>query len=530
LKPDSSIEYSTKNLNHTKEFQHILSIYTRLVQARGDFRYPIPALFLREEEAYVASINYSDLAITIEKKAYDVCRKFGDIGLAFLLAHELTHYYEKHAWKSDFTQELSGLDVTTNLKSIEDQVLNETQADYLGGFLAYSAGFGLFDKSSEVIDSLYAAYKRPEKLMGYPSKTDRIKMAEKSAQKVMQMAEIFDVANYMVAVGQYDSAIQLYKHLLMQYQSREIYNNIGHVAVLQALTYFNKDSLKYQYAPEIDLNFMGSRSGKSIRDSLLRLAIQYFDTAVSMDPDYAPGYLNKANAYALLQEDDKAMFYLENEAVPALKRASQKYLGTETDIYNLRGILQAKSGQKAKAMASFDVAIKAKSSAAIFNKNVLSNIPNPTKSAAPAWHFLKDSIGSTSLESYFKAPTHIPKKEVMLNSTTSLRQAGGKKDYKIYNYTTGKELKVSTVFLTMVDGFAGKTKFGIEKGSKIESLHKSYGQPETTIHTTQGRLMVYDGEKISQGKLLDDNKIIFVLDNNVEVTKWIYFSSKLINK
>jgi len=157
LKPTTNVEYTDKNLNHTKEYEHILKIYTKLVNSRGDFRYPIPALYLREEEAYVASINYNNLAITIEKKAYDVCQKFGDIGIAFLLAHELTHYYEKHAWKSDFVYELGDLEIAKNLKETNDQIMNETQADYLGGFLAYSAGFGLFDNGKALIDSLYAA-------------------------------------------------------------------------------------------------------------------------------------------------------------------------------------------------------------------------------------------------------------------------------------------------------------------------------------------------------------------------------------
>lgn len=528
LKPTTNVEYTDKNLNHTKEYEHILKIYTKLVNSRGDFRYPIPALYLREEEAYVASINYNNLAITIEKKAYDVCQKFGDIGIAFLLAHELTHYYEKHAWKSDFVYELGDLEIAKNLKETNDQIMNETQADYLGGFLAYSAGFGLFDNGKALIDSLYAAYKRPEKLQGYPSKSDRIKMAEKSGQKIAQLADIFEVANFMSAVGQYDNAFQLYKHILMQYQSRELYNNTGHAAVMNAMTYFDKDSLKYQYVSEIDLDFKGARSAAKTRDSILRQAIQYFDAAISLDPAYVPAYLNKANAYAMLNEDAKANFYLENEAVPVFKKAGKDFIKTESDIHVLRGILFDKLGKKVEAISEFDKAIAMNNSAAVYNKNVVLGITNPKSPMTKSWNCLKEPIGTMTLETYFRSPTHIPKKEVQLNNASTLRQSGGKKDFKIYNFTTGSAQKLRSVFLSTSVDYEGLAIGGIKKGSSADEIDTILGRPGAIISTTNGTLMVFEGSKNDQGKVLDENKIIFVMDEMNVVKKWIYYSSKLV--
>ncbi len=528
LIPDSTYHHNESNLNDTPEYRHLQTIYRKLVNARGDFRYPVPALYLRDEEGYVASIDYNELSIIIEKKAYEVCKPFGDTALAFLLAHELTHYYEKHAWKSDFVYNLNGLDVVQNLKDVQDQVMNETQADYLGGFLAYSAGFGLFDKGGAVIDSLYKAYKRPEKIQGYPSKTDRIKMADKSAEKIKQLAEIFNFANYMTAVGRYSSAFESYRHLLIQYQSCEIYNNAGTAAVLDALSYFNEDSLKYKYVTELDIDFKGSRSAVSAQDSILKQAIQYFDAAVSMDPDYAPGYLNKANAYALLNDVVKAKFYVENEAEPALIRSKGKYPKTESDVFVLKGILEARSGNKTKAMEYFDTASKQNNEAAIFNKNVVAGLPNPKPSGAKKYQFLNDSIGSMTLNQYFNNPTHIKSKEIGFSKNTSLRQSGGKKDYKIYNYTSGKNVKTRSVFLEMMDSFAGKTKQSIAAGSTVEQVKSAYGVPDQIISSVQGSIYLYNGSKSENGNPLDENKILIIIDDKNLVKKWLYFSTRIV--
>ncbi len=168
LPSNKEIEYKG-NLNRTKEYKRIRSIYEKLVEAKGDRRMPVPVEF-ENEVAYVASMDYRNMDISIEKQAYDVANKFGDEGIAFLLAHELTHYYEKHGWRSEYADAVSDLETGKVLSTLNDKILNEVQADVLGGFLAYSAGFGIFDKSDLLIDSLYKSYGREDKLKGIPVK------------------------------------------------------------------------------------------------------------------------------------------------------------------------------------------------------------------------------------------------------------------------------------------------------------------------------------------------------------------------
>ncbi|MBK6949034.1 MAG: hypothetical protein IPH16_14130 [Haliscomenobacter sp.] len=137
-------------------YRKALNVYNKLVQARGDFRFPVPAFLMTREENRVAGINYDQLEIVLEEKAYKVCATYGaqsDAAMAFLLGHELTHYYEKHAWRRGFAADYRDLPIGLKLDSLLDGAANETEADYLGGFLAYSAGYGLFDKGADLMQS-----------------------------------------------------------------------------------------------------------------------------------------------------------------------------------------------------------------------------------------------------------------------------------------------------------------------------------------------------------------------------------------
>ena len=94
---------STRNSSNFTGQDTVREIFQKLVEARGDFRMKKPEkIYLRDEVSRVASIDYNKLEIVIEQKAYDVCKNFGESAVAFLIGHELTHYYEKHAWRTNF--------------------------------------------------------------------------------------------------------------------------------------------------------------------------------------------------------------------------------------------------------------------------------------------------------------------------------------------------------------------------------------------------------------------------------------------
>ncbi len=344
----------------TPQYKKAVSVYNRLVQARGDSRYPVPSFALLKEVNRMAAMDYAKHEIILEEKAFEVCNSFGnqsDAAIAMLLAHELTHYYEKHGWRKGFVENNIDLDIGLRLDSLVDYAAKETEADYLGGFLVYSAGYGLFDKGPDVLAKLYQAYNMPVgRTEKYPSLSDRQSMGRRSAEKMAQLVEVFDMANLLTAIGNYTDAYAFYYYVLMVYQSREIYNNLGVTAVLDAMQYFGPAELKYRFPVELDLTSTATRNVLAApnRDSLLRQALLHFDAAISLDPHYAPAYLNKANAYALLKDYNRARFYAGVEArQTALKH---NYPKTALDADVLTGILDALESQEEKAQATLKAA------------------------------------------------------------------------------------------------------------------------------------------------------------------------------
>lgn len=78
-----------------------VSVYKKLCDAAGDFRRGLPRLIVMDRVSRIASYRSSDNTLILELKAYNICSSFGkdaDAALAFLLGHELTHFYQEHDW------------------------------------------------------------------------------------------------------------------------------------------------------------------------------------------------------------------------------------------------------------------------------------------------------------------------------------------------------------------------------------------------------------------------------------------------
>lgn len=521
LQSDNFSSRQSENLNHTEAYARCLKIYNQLVAARGDFRFPVPSLVLRREVSKVASIDYDRLEIVLEEKAYQACEPYGDAAIAFLLGHELTHYYEKHAWRRGFVSEFSDLQIAKDLSKLQDQISYETEADYLGGFLAYSAGFGLFNEGGDVIKNLYTAYQVKDPIPGYPALHDRIELSKKTNLKLKQLVELFDMANYLSAVGMHAEAREYYKYILMQYQSRELYNNLGMSCFLEALSYFKKEELVFEYALQLDMESSASRGSEdilSLRTSLLKQGIQYFDAAISMDPDYIPAYLNKANAYAILGDSVRAKFYAEQEALVLAQNKSD--FKSIADIKNLMGILKLKEGDPVKAEQLWNESIALGGVFASNNLYLLKNgkAKSSTKSIESE---PQETIQGRSLDAiaenfefdrssmvYLDGGNRYCQQFIDLDSTKSsqyffnkcTKDINGSNQYILFNKCNAS--------------YTGSSRLGIKIGSRIEDVVLKYGKPLNTIGTTTGELLVYPF-------------ILFITDRDHKVVSWINYATYL---
>lgn len=500
------------------KYHHAKSVYDRLVQAKGDFRYVIPEFVMTRDERMVAWMNYDAVQIGLEEKAYDVCKQFGeksDAAIAMLLGHELTHYYEKHAWRRSFAASFRDLDIGVKLDKVSDNVVNETQADYLGGFLSYSAGFPAFEDTPEFMAKVYEAYGFPPNIGdNYPSLPDRQALARRSGERMKRLIDVFEAANWLTAVGAYGPAIQHFIYVLQEYQSRELYNNLGVLFMMSALEEVVEAEFKFRLPLELDLSTdrAGSRVAIAAWTEKVNQAIQFFDYAISLDPDYAPAYLNKACGYALLGDTVRAQFYAETEALHRAKGNLATKTVADTEV--LLGILAAIRENPALAEDYFNKAIAKGSQIAAVNKDILLGNPIVTGTRQ---RFEKEEIDGINLRAYGENPAYDESISVALTDRLSLLQKKQPKADSDSRILMAYDARASSLdcFHIVPPDYAGATKKGITLGADAQKIVDEYGEPLRRIETPKGTLLAYDN-------------LLFNVDSEKGLEQWIIYEKVML--
>jgi tetratricopeptide (TPR) repeat protein len=525
-------------------YEKSVKVYERLVQARGDFRYLVPEFAITQDTFTVARINYLDpVRIFLSEKAFAVCEEFGDeseAAIAFLLGHELTHYYEKHAWRSEFASDNADLGIAKELDSLFIEIEKtkkdtnfqrrirrfdtishqfkevelEAQSDYLGGFLAYTAGYGSLAIGPKVIGRLYKAFGLSDEMEGYVTRDERQALSGRSAERMSDLVDVFDMANLLASIGKYDEAYQFYRTLLMEYQSREVYNNVGVTAMLQALKFFTDQELVYRYPVQMDLDLAGSRGEDEVakRNKLLVHAIQHFESAISLDLNYAPAYVNKACALALMGDTLRARFYAD---VEAKKVATGKYAKSVHEIEILLGILDALSGTnsgKARASERFSsVANLEGGGLAAYNlakleKKTLQGPPAPPD--APV-----DEEKIDEMEVYLLETPTADKKILQIGADMDFKRDSKKGPHsQLFGVGNIRMLITNPMY-------PNKTARGIGIGATRADIEKAYGTAPRSIRTPNGEILAYD----------DSRAILFILKGSTpkeqKLERWVLFKS-----
>ncbi len=527
----ANVENEGTPLTEGPEYEMASEIYRRLVEARGDRRFKEPVFTMDMGERSVAFFVGADHRIALEKKAYDICmslgKETGKNAIAALLGHELIHFYEKHQWRSGFAQTNADLTIGARLQRIAgaDRLSNETQADYLGGFLAYSAGYDVYEALPKLFDELYAKYPLKDEEMedNYPSKEDRKAMARKAMEKLNRLVEVFDMANLMTAVGRYNDARAFYKHILIDYQGREIYNNLGVLTVLQAMTYLTEKERRYRLPLELDLNFGSStRSGagdsEKIKNALLREAVVYFNNAISLDPDYAPAYLNKACAFFLLEQDDltRARFYAGVEAKQRAA-ANARFEKTAWDADVLLALIALAEGKEADARQLLETARK-KTTVADYNFRVLTGQPlkKPSKPNGPEYEVINDlEIDDirTEIRNLTRSNRDEIREEVLFEQLRFrvYENMGKLKNSRIYHCDPpfGDDSPDVYFHLTNAD-YPGEVYDGIKVGTPLSTITDQYGEPKFAYEATNGAIIGYE-------------QMLFFLDQEKRVKRWAHY-------
>jgi tetratricopeptide (TPR) repeat protein len=512
--------------------------------AKGDFRSRRPFLrFVKQNldqqgnSLGPASAYPRSGLIIMEEKGYDICTGLGRDSLnalAVFLAHELVHCYEKHDWEEHFGFEFAGQKMTTNIK--DNQIEDETQADYLGGFLAYQAGFKTFGVMSQFLEKVYAAYDlKDENLKNYPTLKERKGIADTSEIKLNALIELFEMGNFLVAIEQYDDALEYYDKVVENFQSRELYNNIGVVATLTAMSKFPVSELKYGFPVELDVRSRmnsGTRgqTDKEYREEKLLEAIEYFTKARTLDFFYPTAYLNEGCARALLGLSQKEYRDIEWEDAESLAQRATRLAGeqratssTLPDALVLRGILAALKSESAAAESFFDQALQADANHlfAKMNKAVLKGEKSDFKSNLETAFVDSDEIiGNVAFREIELGKSHL-KAALVLENNRKIRLAA--RNYpgslvlaNVSSKGVGSQATTAnTTFQITAPDFGGTSFKGVTIGDDVSSVLAKYGAPAAVLSLGEGTFLRY--------LLKDGRGLIFQTGAHQKVTRWCIY-------
>jgi hypothetical protein len=227
-----------------------------------------------------------------------------------------------------------------------------------------------------------------------------------------------------------------------------------------------------------------------------------------MDPNYAPAYLNKACALALLDDDKRAYFYADVETRSV---AVGKYAGLMKDVEVLLGILDAKS-KTAEGIDSAKkrfTAISAQKGGELAAYN-LEKLNNPAKSESLKDEIVEEEIDGSSIflmEADIEANLDPLK---VGQGLTFIRNPKKTANGQLYS---SKSADGFTKFHLTNPDYPGKTSEGLTRGATREDIlkaYKSYNESPKSIKTITGEILIYKG-------------VLFMLVDG-KLDRWVVYS------
>jgi hypothetical protein len=489
-------------------------VFEQLLQARGDLRQQVPGLTMNRRQRYVAWMDPDQVQIGLEEKAYDICASFGKDSLhalATLLAHELTHYYEKHDWSRHFALEHENLETARQLERIEEGLKQEAQADYLGGFLALSAGFRPYGIMPELLKKIYQTYHLPDQLPGYPPLHERLKMVTAAQKRLGELSLAFEVAQRLTLIGQYEAAANYQRYLLHDFQSRELHNNAAANNLLAALAHFAPTEQPFALPIEIDPNtrLNGFRNNDAQRlekrKALLKTAGQQLDMALALDAKYHPAMLNKACLFVLQGEPDEAAYWLQKGQKLCPDAAAKRPFEV------LQAICAALQGETEQATQRLSALAKGGYAPAATNLNILQKKVPPAAAAASGG--IAEQIEQFRLADFLAKPSVEQELKVGDNVFCGLQN---KKSSTVYLHYADDGAHYA-IWQETRPGYAGKTARGIALGASATEVEKAYGAASKEIVRTDGLYWVYPAQAL-YFELSPEGKVrawgVFLTGNN----------------
>lgn len=348
--PWSAFTFSKLVNNELTDRQLVQQIYQELKTVIGDKRVNWPNIDIWGIKDRVATYTAEDNQIYIDQAAIEVCRSLAgqfESALAFIIGHELTHFYQAHEWRaSGFASQY--LLETKDFNQHQD---HEKQADIYGGFIAYQAGYNVFALVPDLLEALYEAYQiDPNQDQVYPSLAKRKQLTAQALALSGDLINIYRAANYLTALGVYDEAYQMYAYINQSIRFKELFNNMGVCSLYQ---YFKISPPDFLYPLAISNHIPVTRTeGYRSEMQLLQDARQFLQRAYDYDTRYIDALLN------LLVANDQAGQVKESQKLTDLLLLMKLNPSQEAKLHIISGNRYAERNMRSQAIAHYEAAIK----------------------------------------------------------------------------------------------------------------------------------------------------------------------------
>lgn len=511
---DTSISIPSDSTNLVLESKALvdgewgLKIYANMLKAIGIVKKQAPTLRLGTEHTqpifYEGNDNLIAPAICIRTSIYQFCqsmgKKKGTIALAFLLGHELVHFKEH---KESFYNCLE----LNNKGNLEDE------ADMLGAFWAYYAGYEDIFKQQYIITNLIdSLYQDPKYRINSTSFHSSPKKRKKAIQRAMKessdLAKIFKTGTYFLAIQEYQQALYSFEYLDAFINLKEIKTNLGLAQLILAESVAeNKTYYPIDLAPN---RLYESRDIDIDRDTLLAKAIQNLIQANKIYPqNNFSSLLNLCIAYLAKDQLSQVKFYLGK----LKKQSFKKGKNNASKILILEGILAKKEGNLDLSQKFFNRALSLNNDSYIQNLIHFNTIEVTSKNPSKTEKIIFNDLNLNKALIYPNYPSKNSQERKLFAASTYFKQFSTSLFWK---QSLEKEDKQQIVALHIAQDKQFKTQKGIKKGSSIKDLMQLYGSPTQQLHQGSKIYLYYDSAKL-----------VFLLDKGI-IQEWATYTTAII--
>lgn len=330
----------------------IQRVYSQILGVTGYDQQVMPVLSITAEgncsrpvACFRKGIGSARDTIFLEHQAVNICLSQGEnweIAIAFLLGHELGHYFQERIWPKPLPKV-----VELDCEATMDET--EFEADLYSLFIMRQIDFEPDEIMGNLLTELWRKYSRKQS-----SKEDldfllcRASLTDSICNLVDHLWQTNQLANWLMAMQDtdaYQAALSLYQYLSQFVIHPEIESNIGLANLFIALSTPGRDKDWYQFKYPILMDWdTPNRKDPGMRYHYLSQAEKHLYRAFRLAPQDIDISINFACLLDVQHKYDESTILIK-----ALLGREDLTQQQESQLKILKGILAAHQGQLEKA-------------------------------------------------------------------------------------------------------------------------------------------------------------------------------------